>query len=799
MYLTLILATACLGYAELLFLPFMPFFLIPVGLLLVAAFFLEGRWLIPIWGANALGLAITAGTVAWVRYLYVQRLEGADFSGGTIPWPAALLPHVGPLLMLLLLIKLFRPKQDHDYWLLQTIGFLEVALACVLAGEMLFGLLLFSYLACGLWSLSLYQLARLRGRFPLQDKPESPPLVGMDNGNRRVVPQCVPWRLLGVGKACLWALTAGILGLVLFLLAPRQIDTVWDADRLMSSQNQTIEVGFTADMDLNRTGTVKLSEAIAFEVTVTDQERGGRPRLDLSPGQRWRGIALEQYDRGRWHSFIPGGVLQEFARPIGKAPAMPMVKGSHHHLHLNRELPALGANQFFITYHVDPRKAHGLFLADPVTLGPKATDHPYKCLAGPGLTYRFQLFFEMDGNLNVLRQRGGGQRSYVQVVVPSPPGQEDLSVPRWLMDPSFRRMEFRRRPLPEVGRWTAELLERLADEDRYGLTAAHCQLDANNQLAPEFREDVARALNGYLAASGEFRYTLDLRRHDRRLDPTDDFLRNVKRGHCELFASALALMLRSHGIPTRVVKGFRGAEHTENGRYVVRKSQAHSWVEALVPARGMGGRQCWLTLDPTPAEEADGQGSYSWGHVFADLLYGLEDLWRSFLVEFNPDAQRDTAVRLSKYLANRLDNLGSWLADSFSGRFWTKGGFWIVVLTAGLIANRLVRRLRRRAQAQRRTVPGVAFYARLLTILRCRCRLCPDPAQTPREFGETARQFLTSRSAPEALAELPGRVAELFYQVRFGHKVVDETACRTLEMQLQQLDRTLAATCSVPP
>ena len=49
----------------------------------------------------------------------------------------------------------------------------------------------------------------------------------------------------------------------------------------MSSKNQTIEVGFTADMDLNRTGTVKLSEAIAFEVTVTDRESGGRPHSDM--------------------------------------------------------------------------------------------------------------------------------------------------------------------------------------------------------------------------------------------------------------------------------------------------------------------------------------------------------------------------------------------------------------------------------------------------------------------------------------------------------------------------------------
>jgi hypothetical protein len=546
-------------------------------------------------------------------------------------------------------------------------------------------------------------------------------------------------------------------------------------------------------MDLNKTGTVKLSEEIAFEATVTDQENGGRPRQDLNAGQRWRGTALEQYDRGRWHAFVPGTALQEIGM-LGGGQNGAAVKGRRLHLHRNRELPSLGPNGFFITYLVDPKRTGGVFLADPVILGPGATDHPYKSLKGPGLTYRFQLFFELDGNLNALRQRVRGPRSYVQVAVPSPPSQKDLLVPRWLMDPHFGRMDFTRRPLPQVRRWTADLLQRLAEQGRYGLTPAHGRLDAQRQLAPEYREDVARALNQYLAASGEFTYTLDLRRHDRRLDPTVDFLRYVKKGHCERFASALALMLRSHGIPTRVVKGFRGADHTENGRYVIRKSHAHSWVEALVPAREMGGRLCWLTLDPTPAAESAEESSFIWGNFLANMLYDLEDLWRSFLVEFNPDLQHDSAVSLWKYLApaRRLESLGSWLEDSFTGHFWTKPGFWIIMLTLGLIGNRLVRRLRRRAQAGRKVAPGVAFYARLLTILRRRCGLLPRPAQTPREFGETARHVLANRSAPAALTEVPARVAELFYLVRFGQLSVEATAGREIDRQLDELDRALA-------
>jgi len=53
-----------------------------------------------------------------------------------------------------------------------------------------------------------------------------------------------------------------------------------------------------------------------------------------------------------------------------------------------------------------------------------------------------------------------------------------------------------------------------------------------------------------------------------------DFLLNVKQGHCERFAGALALMLRSQGVQARVVAGFRGAEHKGDGQYVIRQNFA---------------------------------------------------------------------------------------------------------------------------------------------------------------------------------------------------------------------------------
>ena len=82
-------------------------------------------------------------------------------------------------------------------------------------------------------------------------------------------------------------------------------------------------------------------------------------------------------------------------------------------------------------------------------------------------------------------------------------------------------------------------------------------------------------------------------------DPIDTFLFETRHGHCEYFASAMALLLRTQGVPTRVVNGFLGGEYNPSGGYwVVRQSHAHAWVEALDE------RKRWHRLDGTPQEIA---------------------------------------------------------------------------------------------------------------------------------------------------------------------------------------------------
>jgi hypothetical protein len=109
----------------------------------------------------------------------------------------------------------------------------------------------------------------------------------------------------------------------------------------------------------------------------------------------------------------------------------------------------------------------------------------------------------------------------------------------------------------------------------------------------------------------DFSYSFHFKRA-RGVDPVLDFLTMSKKGHCEYFASAMALLSRSVGIPARVIGGYRiGQLNPLGGYYIVRERNAHAWVEAWVEEVG------WTTFDPTPRGEIGGNLSPSLGGMAA--------------------------------------------------------------------------------------------------------------------------------------------------------------------------------------
>lgn len=123
-------------------------------------------------------------------------------------------------------------------------------------------------------------------------------------------------------------------------------------------------------------------------------------------------------------------------------------------------------------------------------------------------------------------------------------------------------------------------------------------LEKTGKLAGEITKnltadtDKALKIENYLKTN--YKYSLKTSPPAAGTNPIENFLFNSKEGYCEHYATAMALMLRHAGIPSRIVTGFAGGEKNKYGGYIiVRQSDAHSWVEAVIDGK-------WKRFDPTP-------------------------------------------------------------------------------------------------------------------------------------------------------------------------------------------------------
>ncbi|MBX9578901.1 MAG: transglutaminase-like domain-containing protein, partial [Gemmataceae bacterium] len=314
------------------------------------------------------------------------------------------------------------------------------------------------------------------------------------------------------------------------------------------------------------------------------------------------------------------------------------------------------------------------------------------------------------------------------------------------------------------------------------LPAALDRLPAALPPPAEFHEAIAREFARHLSEHPELRYTTAVRRGNREVDPVEDFLFFTKAGHCERFASALVLMLRSQAIPSVLVLGFKGCESAGDGRYVVRQEFAHAWAEAMVvrpaPPGVRATRQWhWLTLDPSPAstaEPADQAG--------ADGLLGrVRTLGRETVGKY-----------LVNYTRERRDEALRAVWDFVRHPATVAGAAGLVGLgIAGWAVWRVARRRRAaRADGVNRLAP---LYAALAGM-----GYRPNPGDTPLEFARTATAGLRGRGLTEADdVAVPVEWVEGYYRDRFGGEPGDE-ARAGLDARLAGLRDALRAKSGVP-
>ena len=308
------------------------------------------------------------------------------------------------------------------------------------------------------------------------------------------------------------------------------------------------------------------------------------------------------------------------------------------------------------------------------------------------------------------------------------------------------------------------------------------------------RYDKAKAVEGHLR--NNFGYTLEQKAGGE--EPLADFLFNVREGHCEYFATAMAVMLRTQGIATRVVNGFHGGEYNDTADVlVVRQRNAHAWVEVYFP-----GEDVWITFDPTPASGESGVAATGFVGTMNKYLEALETFWIQNFVAFDNQEQRSLAssVRtgflnyqqaIAGYLGRTQDAAAEWLADIRGDKGWEArrdaiiyGIAYLIAALAGIalvvwlyrkvlrlkLWQRLLDRLLRRRQAS-----IVEFYERMQKRLAEK-GIVREPHQTPLEFAFAV-------GTPEAVS-----ITEKYNRVRFGEKHLSKAEAAEIEDWLHGLE-----------
>src|SRR5262249_15016851 len=231
--------------------------------------------------------------------------------------------------------------------------------------------------------------------------------------------------------------------------------------------------------------------------------------------------------------------------------------------------------------------------------------------------------------------------------------------------------------------------------------------------------EIARHLETFLRT--QYRYTLDIERMS-QLDPLQEFLLVRRSGHCEYFAAAMAVMLRILGVPSRVVNGFQRGEWNPFGHYyIVRYSDAHSWVEAYLPGDG------WVTFDPTPRGLSDVRVGQTPTFLYLD---SLRLQWHRYVVNWTLHDQ----IQAVQSVHIRLSALSGWMGglDAERRSRLDRTGALVLVIGVGAVGAWAAWRQRQGGRGRGGTrAPG--FYRRALGVV-ARRGLRPATGETAREF-----------------------------------------------------------------
>ncbi|HEU4796433.1 MAG TPA: DUF3488 and transglutaminase-like domain-containing protein [Pyrinomonadaceae bacterium] len=477
-------------------------------------------------------------------------------------------------------------------------------------------------------------------------------------------------------------------------------------------------IGFSENVTLGQIGTLKQDDGLVMRVRI---ENGDIPR-----GLRWRGVALDEFTGLSWRK------SQEARRPE------PVTERSgFFQLGTTEALHRLTTQTFFL----EPLESPVLFAAPRVVA--VQGDLP---------------FVRLDAENSIQSRRHDFERVMYKAI-------SDTN------EPEVAELQDDMRPYPATYQRYLQLPERL--DPRIVQLARTMILEGNARN----RYDAAKTIEWQLQR--DFGYSLDMKASGP--DPLADFLFNIKAGHCEYFATAMTVLLRTHGVAARVVNGFLPGEYNEAaGAYTVRQSDAHSWVEVYFPES-----RSWVTFDPTPSAGRVNPVNSGLTAQLSKYAEALELLWFQYVVGYDKQEQRSLAVSLhnqvfdyGRVVTNLLTTLRSYLTKNVLT--FVVG---LIVLVAGVtflfFGRRMWRFVSRRgdrvAVENGRSYSNVQFYERLMQVMEQR--------GSPRDKHQTPLEFADKLKSKDVMT-----ITRAYNRVRYGGERLSASEKKEVERALVILE-----------
>ncbi|MCC7391195.1 DUF3488 domain-containing protein [Candidatus Sumerlaeota bacterium] len=541
-----------------------------------------------------------------------------------------------------------------------------------------------------------------------------------------------------------------IVGTGIFFLIPRM-----PAQSFLSSYTpkspSLMTSGFSDSVEFSGMGEIQTNPAIVMRVI---PKRGfpmsdGEPTLDVL---RLRGTALDYYDGRRWSK--GSDVVNGIALPDRRRTVAFRVDPAHNN----------PRSAYDMEIQLEPNKKGFLFGPDRTT----------------GYTFeRDALFVQVDYASESVQATINNWVTTLKYTTQSflpVENWEDLrdtqaTNPSQIISSAFRRawgMQDRRRDLGGLRENLRPAYLQLPDVQDMQTVRSQADEWTKGMKDPKA---IAESLESNLKRAYAYSLNVDF---STRPDHLTRFLTVEKAGHCEYFATAMTLMLRAKGIPSRIVNGYATDEWVESsgGYYIVRQEHAHSWVEAYFANVG------WMTFDPTPYS---GIGAnripMTWYRWMTRVVDRIKFFWYDNVIDYDVRDQGtilQTVFRVMDQLHLRsafrvMDNVS--VLPQTTGQ---KRGFFLGMICIGSVmllyfmSRELRHFLRARAsQAEdstngRRPSVVIEDYLRLLRELEA--SYPRSPAQTPLEFAE----FVVG--AESTLADLLP-LTKLYYAARFRENI----------------------------